>query len=326
MDASGVCRSDLHRVTGAIPAQLPIVLGHEACGTVLEVGALVTRIKPGDRVVTTSNPECGQCWYCVHGQPNLCVTTSSIRAAPTATGPGRESVSAMAGLGTFREEMNVDQTMLIRVETSLPDEQLALLGCGVITGLGAVLNTARVEAGAAVAVVGCGGVGLACVQGARIAAAARIFAIDPVASKRAAALALGATDAVDPTTQDPVAAIRDATEGRGADYSFEVVGSAATILQARAISRLGGTTVLVGAAAHAEMVTFSAWDLHTEGRILGCSNGSAHVQRDVPRFIRLAEVGLLDLGALVSQRIRLEDLDDAFRAMAAGEVIRSVVA
>src|SRR5262249_5237488 len=199
----------------------------------------------------------------------------------------------------------------------------ALLGCGVMTGLGAVLNTARVEAGASVAVLGCGGVGLAAVQGGRIAGAARVIAVDPVASKRQAALALRATDAVGPAAADAVAAVRAATGGRGADYAFEMVGSAAAILQARAMTRRGGTTVLVGAAPRAETVTFSAWDLHVEGRILGCSNGSAHVRRDVPRFLGLAEAGPLHPGAMGSPRLAPADLDTAFAPLRPGAAIRT---
>lgn len=326
--ATGVCHSDLHRLTGDIPADLPMVLGHEACGTVLEVGASVTGLRPGDRVVACSNPECGACWFCVNGQPNICERTAELRGRPPSRGPGGVAVGALVGLGTFREEMQVDQTMLVKVETELPDDQLALLGCGVTTGLGAVLNTARVGAGATVAVVGCGGVGLAAVQGARIAGAARIFAIDPVPGKRETALAMGATDALDPGGADGAAAVdevRAATGGRGVDYAFEMVGSVATILLARSLARKGGTTVLVGAAPRAATVTFNAWDLHVEGAILGCSNGSAHARRDFPRFIALAEAGRLDLGAMVTRRITLEELDEAFASMRRGEVIRSVV-
>ena len=323
--ASGVCRSDLHRVDGDIPADLPMILGHEACGTVVETGARVVAFMPGDRVVTTPNPECGHCWFCVNGQPNLCATTGAIRARPAAIGPRGETIAALAGLGSFREEMNVDETMLVKVDSTLPDEQLALMGCAVMTGVGAVINTAQVSAGSTVAVIGCGGVGLACVQGSRIAAAGRIFAIDPVRSKRDAALALGATDAVDPAATDPIESVRLATAGRGADYAFEVVGTARTILLARAMTRRGGTTVLVGAAPIGEQVTFSAWDLHTEGRLLGCSNGSAHVRRDMPRLVRLAETGALDLGALVTRTVGLEGIESAFSAMRSGDAIRTVV-
>jgi S-(hydroxymethyl)glutathione dehydrogenase/alcohol dehydrogenase len=323
--ATGLCHSDVHRVTGAIPAEFPVILGHEACGVVLEVGSQVTGLSVGDRVVASANPECGRCWFCINGQPNLCETIGAMRARPGARGPGGETINLMAGLGTFREEMNVDETMLVAVQTDLPDEQLALLGCAITTGVGAVLNTAAVTPGATVAVIGCGGVGLACVQGNRLAGAARIIAIDPVGSKRDRAAGFGATDVVDPRADDPVQAVRDLTEGRGVDYAFEVVGSAATVSQARAMTRRGGTTVLIGAPDKEELVTFNAWDLHTEGRILGCSNGSCHVRRDIPRFIRLAETGHLDLGALVSKRIQLEDLNSAIAAMAAGDVVRSVV-
>jgi len=325
VSATGVCRSDHHRVTGAIPIPLPVILGHEACGTVVEVGQLVRGLKPGDRVVSTPNPECGRCWYCVNGQPNLCVTIGDVRSRPAARSSEGRVIGSLAGLGSFREEMNVDETMLVKVETSLPDEQLALLGCAVITGVGAALNTAEVTVGSTVAIIGCGGVGLACVQGCRIAAAGRILAIDPVESKRRAALALGATDAIDPSSEDVVAAVRAASNGRGADFAFEVVGSAATILLARQMTRRGGSTVLVGAAALEETVTFSAWDLHTEGRIIGCSNGSAHVRRDIPRLIQLAESGVLDLRALVTERGGLEDLDTAFAAMERGDSIRTVI-
>ena len=323
--ASGVCHSDHHRMTGAIPATLPQILGHEACAQVIEAGAEVRDLRPGDRVVASPNPECGRCWYCLNGQPNLCLTTDAIRSRVVAHAANGEGITAIAGLGSFAEEMTVDQTMLVKVETSLPDELLALLGCAVITGMGAVLNTAQVTPGSTVAVIGCGGVGLACIQGARIAGAARIFAIDPVEAKRALALQVGATDALDVESDDPLAAIRSATEGRGADYTFEAVGSARTILLARTLARRGGTTVLVGAAPKSETVTFSAWDLHTEGRILGCSNGSAHVHRDIPRLVGLAEKGDLQLAAMVTRRVGLDGLAAAFDDMEAGAGIRTVV-
>lgn len=323
--ASGVCGSDLHRMTGTIPAELPMVLGHEACGTVLEVGSAVRNLRPGDRVVATSNPECGSCWYCVHGQPNLCERTREMRSRSAGFDSRGGAIQSMAGLGSFRAEMNVDQTMLVRVETDLPDDELALFGCGVTTGLGAVLNTAKVEAGASVAILGCGGVGLASVQGAALVGATQIVAIDPVPGRRGCAAAMGATEQVDPSATDPVEAVRELTHGRGVDYAFEMVGSPATILQARAMTRPGGTTVLVGAPAKSAEVTFNAWDLHVEGRILGCSNGSARVGRDLPRFIALAESGRLRLGPMITNRIALGDLNDAFDQMRAGIGIRTVV-
>lgn len=325
IDATGLCHSDLNRITGAIPGPLPSILGHEACGTVLEVGPQVVMVKPGDRVVSTPRPVCGNCWYCVNGQSNLCERAEGLWSNYGAIGPQQEPLPVMSGLGTFRDEMNVDQAMLVKVDTDLPSEELALLGCGVTTGVGAALNTAKVEPGSTVAIFGCGGVGLACVQGCYIAGASRIFAIDPVEAKRTAAREMGASDAIDPDNGNPVDQVKEATQGRGVDYAFEMVGSAATILQARASARRGGTTILVGAPRMSETVTFSAWDLHVEGRILGCSYGSAQVRRDIPRYVRFAEMGRLNLGAMISRRIKLEGLNEAFRAMRTGEVIRSVV-
>jgi len=292
---------------------------------VIEVGDRVKDLHPGDRVIASPNPECGRCWFCLHGQPNLCETTDAMRKRTAALGPAGEAIHAIAGLGSFADEMTVDETMLVKVDSKLASDHLALLGCAVITGVGAVLNTAEVAAGSSVAVIGCGGVGLACVQGARIAGALTIIAVDPVEARRVLALRLGATSAVDPTGDDPGQSVRAATGGRGADYSFEAVGSAPTILLARALTRRGGTTVLVGAAPRRETVTFSAWDLHTEGRILGCSNGSAHVRRDIPRLVRLAESGELDLSAMVTKHVHLDGLAAAFQAMEDGSGVRTVV-
>jgi S-(hydroxymethyl)glutathione dehydrogenase / alcohol dehydrogenase len=195
-----------------------------------------------------------------------------------------------------------------------------------MTGVGAVLNTAAVEPGATVAVIGCGGVGQFVVQGARIAGAARIIAIDPVASKRAAALANGATDVVDPTAVDPVEAVRDLTGGRGADHAFEVVGSEATLLQAYAACRDAGTVVAVGMPPAGTTVTFDGHQLFaSEKRILGSYYGSGQVRRDFPRLVALAAAGQLDLGSAITRRIGLDEVNDAFRAMAEGEVVRSVI-
>jgi S-(hydroxymethyl)glutathione dehydrogenase/alcohol dehydrogenase len=232
----------------------------------------------------------------------------------------------MTGLGTFAEAMVVDESALVKVETDLPDEQLALIGCGVTTGVGAALNTAKVKPGSTVAVIGCGGVGQAVIQGARIAGASRIFAIDPVELKRKTAEQLGATDLIDPAQGDPVSQVQALTGGRGADYAFEVIGLPETILQAFNTARRGGTVTIVGAARMDSMVTFSAFQLfYEEKKLLGCIYGSAAVRRDFPRFIALTETGRLDLGAMVSRRIKLDEVNDAFRAMQAGEVIRSVI-
>jgi S-(hydroxymethyl)glutathione dehydrogenase/alcohol dehydrogenase len=326
VEASGVCHSDLSAATGAVPMGVPMILGHEGAGTVLSVGPEVSRVKPGDRVIASFVPACGTCWFCLHDQSQLCEGMGSVSGAPKGTRADGTPVRAMTGLGTFAEEMLVDESAVVRVETDLPADQLALIGCGVTTGVGAALNTAQVVPGSTVTVIGCGGVGQSVVQGARIAGAARIFAVDPVAMKREIAAQLGATDLVDPHDADPVQQVKDATGGRGTDYAFEVIGHPDTIMQAYATARRGGTVVVVGMAKHDATVTFSALSLFYESkRILGCMYGGSQVRRDFPRFVRLAETGRLDLGALVTRHIRLDEVDDAFRAMEAGEVIRSVI-
>ena len=232
----------------------------------------------------------------------------------------------MSGLGMFAEEAIVERISVVHVETDLPAEQLALVGCGAMTGVGAVINTARLEPGATVAVIGCGGVGQFTIQGARLSGAVRIIAIDPVADKRAAAATNGATDLIDPGEVDPVAAVRDLTGGRGVDAAFEVVGSAATLEQAYALCRDAGTVVAVGMPPAGTTVTLDANQLYSsEKRILGSYYGSGQVREDFPRLVALAEAGRLDLGGAITRRIGLHEVNDAFRAMAAGEVIRSVI-
>jgi S-(hydroxymethyl)glutathione dehydrogenase/alcohol dehydrogenase len=215
---------------------------------------------------------------------------------------------------------------VVKVETDLPDEQLALIGCGVTTGVGAALNTARIVPGSSVAVIGCGGVGQSVVQGARIAGAGRIIAVDPVELKRKTAEQLGATDLVDPGAGDPVEQVKALTGGRGADYAFEVIGLPETVQQAFATARRGGTVVVVGMPRIEAQVTLPGFPLFfEEKKILGCLYGSAQVRRDFARLIGLVEAGRLDIGAMVSRRIKVDEVNDAFRAMEAGEVIRSVI-
>jgi S-(hydroxymethyl)glutathione dehydrogenase/alcohol dehydrogenase len=324
--ASGVCHSDLSATNGTLPLPPPTILGHEGAGIVDWVGAEVTRVKEGDRVVATFIPSCGACWYCVHDRSNLCEQTGPVMMAPRAKRADGTTIPAFTGLGTFSDAMTIAEAQAIKVETDVPDEQLALMGCGVTTGVGAALNTAKVEPGSTVAVIGCGGVGQAVIQGARIAGAARIFAVDPVELKRKAAEQLGATDLIDPADGDPVAQVQALTGGRGADYAFEVIGLPETIVQAFATARRGGTAVVVGMPRMDSMVTLPGFGLfYEEKRLLGCVYGSAQVRRDFPRFIGLVETGRLDLGAMVSRRIKLDEVNDAFRAMQAGEVIRSVI-
>jgi S-(hydroxymethyl)glutathione dehydrogenase/alcohol dehydrogenase len=233
---------------------------------------------------------------------------------------------SFVGLGTFAEYMTVNVASVVKVETDLPDEQLALIGCGVTTGVGAVLNTAEVTPGSTVAIIGCGGVGQSVIQGARIAGATQIIAIDPIALKRDTAVAFGATHVIDPLESDSVESVRELTEGRGADYAFEVIGLPTTMVQAHAMIRPGGTAVLVGVPSSGAEVTFNARNLQSGGRkIIGCTYGSAQVKRDFVDFISFAERGLLDLGAMVTRTISLSEVGEAFRALISGEVIRTVI-
>src|SRR6266487_4120680 len=325
--ASGVCHSDLSATNGTLPLPPPTILGHEGAGTVDWVGSEVTQVKKGDRIVSTFVPACGACWYCVHGRSNLCEQTGAVMMVPRAKRADGTPVPGFTGLGTFSDAMTISESQAVRVETDLPDDQLALIGCGVTTGVGAALNTAEVEPGSSVAVIGCGGVGQAVIQGARIAGAGRIIAIDPQELKRRTAKQLGATDVIDPSKGDPVEQVKALTGGRGADYAFEVIGLPETILTTYNLARRGGEVIIVGMARFDAQFSLPAFGIFFEEKtVRGCKYGSAQVRRDFPRFVELIETRRLDISALVSKTIKLEGVNDAFRAMEAGEVIRSVIA
>ena len=326
VDASGVCHSDLTVQTGGVPMPPPIILGHEGAGTVLEVGKAVTRVQKGDRIISSFTASCGNCWSCLHDASNRCEGTALSMMAPRGLKPDGSTVYGMTGLGTFAELMTIHEHQAVKIETDLPAEQLALIGCGVTTGVGAALNTAQITPGSSVAIIGCGGVGQAVVQGARIAGAARIIAIDPVELKRKAAEQFGATDLVDPGQGDVVEQVKALTGGRGADFALEVIGLPDTIVQAFNMARAGGTVVVVGMPRVEAMVTMPAFPLFSDEKNLkGCMYGSSQVRRDFQRYVDLVETGRLDVNSMVSRRIKLDEVNDAFRAMQAGEVIRSVI-
>jgi len=326
LGASGVCHSDLSLKNGYVGIMPGTVLGHEGAGTVVEVGKDVTGLKKGDRIIASFIPACGICYFCLHDQSHLCDTEFEIMMKMRGKRSDGSEYSAMTGLGTFAEAMTCDQSSIVKIDTSVTDDQLALIGCGVTTGVGAALNTAQVHPGATVAVIGCGGVGQAVIQGARIAGASRIIAIDPVEMKRKEAGRSGATDFVDPNEGDAVAQVQQLTSGRGVDYSFEVIGLPETTLQAFNMIRKGGTAVMVGMTRAEATVTLSTFDLFfNEKTLKGCKYGSGQVRRDFQRFADLIETGRLDTGSMVSRTIKLDDVNEAFRAMEAGEVIRSVI-
>jgi S-(hydroxymethyl)glutathione dehydrogenase/alcohol dehydrogenase len=283
-------------------------------------------VKVGDRVIAALTPVCGSCWHCARNETHLCERGSELGARKRVIRADGAEVPALSGLGTFAEAMTSSEFAVVPVHTDVPDDQLALIGCGVTTGLGAALNTAAVFPGARVAVIGCGGVGTAVIQGSRIAGAAEILVVDPVAEKRAAALGFGATHAIDPAAGDPVEQVLAATGGRGVDFAFEVVGAEALIQQAVAMTRRGGTTVLVGVPRYDTVLPVPVLPLIlTDRTIKGSYYGSAQALRDFPRFISLIESGRLDLGSMVSQRLPLDRLEEAFDTMRDGTGIRSVI-
>ena len=324
--ASGVCHSDVSAANGVLPIPPPCILGHEGAGVIEWAGSEVTRVGVGDHVIASFVPACGHCFWCLNGQTNLCAMSGEVMFNPRATRADGSTPNGFTGLGTFADQMTCNQASVVKIDTDLPDSQLALIGCGVTTGVGAALNTAKIVPGSTVAVIGCGGVGQAVIQGARIAGASRIFAIDPVELKRTTAEAFGATDLVDPGAGDAVAQIMKLTRGIGADYAFEVIGLPETITQAFSMARRGGTAVVVGMPKWDSQVTLPGFQLfYDEKKLLGCVYGSAQVRSDFQRFVNLVETGRLDLGSMVSAEIGLDDVNDAFRAMQAGEVIRSVI-
>jgi S-(hydroxymethyl)glutathione dehydrogenase/alcohol dehydrogenase len=324
--ASGICHTDLTVIDGLSALPLPIVPGHEACGVVEEVGPEVRRVRVGDRVLASVSPACGTCWWCLRSMSNRCELGPSVLAAPRVELPDGRRAPAVCGCGTFAEAMVVHEASVVAVDTDLADEELALLGCGVTTGLGAVFNTAGVVPGASVAVIGCGGVGQSVIQGARLAGASTIVAVDPAPGRRDAGLKLGATHAVDPAAGDPVEQVRALTDGRGADYTFEVVGRPELMVQAFDMARPAGTVTLVGMPAKDATLTLPATAAVFSGkRLAGSKVGDAQILRDFPRFIQLAEAGKLDLGSLVSRRIKLDEVNEGIDALHHADGVRTVI-
>ncbi len=321
--SSGVCHSDVSAQNGTIPSGTPCVLGHEGAGIVLEVGPGVTDLQAGDHAILSFTPACRKCKACLRGQSNLCETMMQMAVTPHFVVDG-QTIGGFTGCGTFSEEMIVPENAVVPVSRDIPLEIVSLIGCGVTTGVGAAINTAAVSPGSSVAVIGAGGVGIAAIQGARIAGASEIVAIDPVESKHEMALKFGATHAVKP---DDVEGVKnDITGGEGFDYVLECVGHPATIRQCYDLARRGGTAVVVGVGRLEEEVKFSAFELFYGDKTLkGSMYGGANVRVDFPRLLRRWRAGKLDLEGMISRRIKVEEVNEAFRAMQAGEVIRSVI-
>jgi len=324
--ASGVCHSDLHFVDGYYPHPAPAILGHEAAGIVEEVGDQVTYVKPGDHVIACLSVFCGHCEQCMTGRPFLCDRQGVARAEgeePKFTWNGKP-VNQFINISSYAEKMLLFENAVVKIREDMPLDRAALIGCGVTTGVGAVLNTARIEAGSTVAVFGTGGVGLAAIQGARIGGARMIIAVDVVEHKLATAKEMGATHIVDASSHDPVKAIRDMTNG-GVDYSFEAIGLKKAAEQCFDCIRPGGTATVIGMIPIGQKVELDGYQFLRAKKIQGSSMGSNRFRVDMPRYIDFYQQGRLKLDEMITKRGRLEDVNEAFRAMKAGEVARTVL-
>lgn len=309
LEASGICHSDVSVLTGALPVPLPSVLGHEGAGVVIDVGSDVTLVRPGDRVVLSAIPACGTCYFCARAEPYLCSRSEQLRR-PHFT-DGTDTLRGSSGLGTFSDAVVVSERAVIPVRTDLPAEQLALMGCAVLTGAGAAINIATIEPGDSVMVIGAGGIGLCALQGARVQGASLLIGLDPAPASRDLARAAGATHVVDPGDAGLDALVLDLTGGVGVDTVIDCVGAASTFERAWRLTREGGTIVLIGIPGPDVRMSLPIAEVAVASKaIRGCRYGSSSVFRDVPRYVALAEAGQLDLAMLLGDRVGLADVPD----------------
>ena len=333
LGASGVCHSDLSVQNGTLLQPLPAVLGHEGAGIVEEVGEGVTKLKEGDHVVISWVPQCGECFFCSRGQPELCevgsaamITGGLLDGTPRFLLDGKPLMQ-MSATGTFSEVTVIPAIGAVKIDDSIPIANAAVIGCGVLTGFGAAVNTADIREGDSVAIIGCGGVGLNVIQGAKHAGAERIIAIDMVDGKLQTAQKFGATDLVNAGEGDTVSQVMGLTDGRGADVSFEVIGLGPTIDQAFNMVRRGGQAILVGVPKMDVMTAVPAamGFVFGEKQIRGCWYGSSDVHRDVPQLAQLYMDGKLMLDELISREISLDEVNSALEAMSSGDIARQVI-
>jgi len=325
--ACGVCRSDLHFVDGAYPHVMPTVPGHEASGVVEAVGSEVTRIKPGDHVITFFTVFCGSCEFCVSGRPSLCVDSSTRRpkdAEPKLRLSDGTPIAHFLNLSAFAEQMLVHENACVAISKDMPLDRAALLGCAVITGAGSIFRDSKVTPGETVAVIGCGGIGLSAVNAAKIAGASKIIAIDPVPEKREIARKMGATHVLDAMADDLVKQVAKLTDG-GVDYAIEAVGRPNTAELAWNLLRRGGTATILGMIAPGQSVSIPGPTFLTGKKLQGSLLGSMRFPVDLPRLVQMYLDGLLDLDTMVAERIRLEDINHAFDNLRKGDAVRSVI-
>ena len=324
--ACAVCHSDIHFAEGAWGGDLPAVYGHEATGVVEETGPDVATPRPGDHVVVTLIRSCGHCHFCARGEPFVCETRTALDETSPLTGAGGAPVVHGLRTGAFAEYAVVDQSQAVVIAKEIPMDSASLLACGVITGLGAVVNTAGVRPGADVAVIGVGGVGLNSIQGAAIAGARRIIAVDIVPSKLEAAMQFGATHALDGNNKNAVREVRALTGRRGADYVFVTVGARPAIEQALRMIGPAGTVVVVGIPESGLMAEFEPARLASIGqRIIGSKMGSTSTARDIPWLVSLYRQGRLKLDELITGRYKLEEINEAIASTKSGEALRNVI-
>ncbi len=325
--ACGLCHSDLHFIDGAYPHPLPAVPGHEAAGIVEAVGSEVRTVKPGDAVVTCLSAFCGHCEFCVTGRMSLCLGGDTRRGpgdAPRLTRADGSVVNQMLNLSAFAEQMLIHEHACVKIHPDMPLDRAAVIGCAVTTGAGTIFNACKVTPGETVAVVGCGGVGLATINAAKIAGAGRIIAADPMPEKRELAKKLGATDVVDAMADGAAAQIIEMTKG-GVDHAIEAVGRPASANLAVSVLRRGGTATILGMMPLAEKVGLSAMDLLSGKKLQGAIMGANRFPVDIPRLVDFYIRGLLDLDSIIAERIPLSAINDGFDKMKKGDSARSVI-
>jgi len=324
--ASGLCHSDLHFMEGLWPHPLPTVLGHEAAGVVEQVGSEVTLVKPGDHVITCLSAFCGHCEFCLTDRMSLCLSPETKRKAdePTRLTQNGAAMTQYLNLSGFAEQMLVHEHACVAIRKDMPFDRAALIGCGVMTGVGAAILTAKVRPGDTVAVIGLGGVGLSAVNGAAIAGAARIIAVDMSPGKANLAMAFGATDFVCAAEDDPVKTVLEMTKG-GVDQSFECVGLTKTVEQAFGMIKRGGATNVVGMVALGQNISLPGSAFMGGKTIRGSAMGSNRFPLDMPKLVDMYMVGKLKLDDMVSRRIRLDQVNEGFAEMKGGQIARSVI-
>ena len=326
--AAGLCHSDLRFIEGSFPLPLPAVLGHESAGVVEQVGKSVTHVAPGDHVITFLTVFCGSCSFCLTGRSYLCdnrEATQRRRDEPPRILVSGEPAHQFLDLASFSEKMLVHEHAVVKIADDMPLDRASLLGCGVATGLGAVFNTAGVRPGEAVAVVGCGGVGLSAIQGARIAGANTIIAIDLIDEKLGLAKSLGATHLINATSGTAAEQVLEITAGRGVHHAFEAIGSTQTAELAFSMLRRGGTATVIGLIPSGEKVSVPSDDLFWEKKLQGSVMGSNRFKIDVPRYVEMYLDGRLDLDNMISNRLDLADINDGFARIQSGQGARNVI-